>query len=33
MLKINKELVQKLIKNQFPEYAYLKICQVKKKWA
>ena len=30
MLKINKELVQKMIKNQFPEYAHLKICQVKK---
>ena len=30
MLKINKELVQKLIRDQFPEYAHLKICQVKK---
>ena len=30
MLKIKKELVQKMIKNQFPEYAHLKICQVKK---
>ncbi|CAI2196143.1 5692_t:CDS:1 [Funneliformis geosporum] len=28
--KINKELVQKLIKNQFPEYAHLTISQVKK---
>lgn len=30
MIKINKELVQKLIKNQFPEYASLSICQVEK---
>jgi aminoglycoside phosphotransferase (APT) family kinase protein len=30
MLKISKELVQNLIKNQFPEYAHLTIRQVKK---
>lgn len=30
MLKISKELVQNLIKSQFPEYAYLTIRQVEK---
>lgn len=30
MIKINKELVQKLIKDQFLEYASLLICQVEK---
>ncbi|CAG8468829.1 17456_t:CDS:2 [Racocetra fulgida] len=29
-MKLNKELVQKLIKNQFPEYGCLPICQVEK---
>ena len=30
VLKINKKLAQKLIKNQFPKYADLSICQVEK---